>query len=294
MDKKNMTKKQHYVPQVYLRGFSTDNKQIWSYTIDPLDNGKYVPIESICRENYLYEVKDNDGNWLTPNWIEKILSLLEGMFGENLRRLEKKAFLKENYRTKCFLTKDEKSFWQLFVAIQMMRNPIVLREANAVIKELSKGMLTDNQIRAIAISQCLPVFSELKPEDENVFNVFLKPLLNMSMAIGVTENETLFTSDDPVYCYSSQRANMLQVEEYEKIVLPLTSRIALLMFGGKMAEEYDKNRLFPLDVEAQEDIKLSIAYSARKRIFSKTELSKSDVHIIERARKDKAADIAEN
>ena len=294
MNKKNMTKKQHYVPQVYLRGFSIDNKQIWSYTIDPLDNGKYVPIESICRENYLYEVKDNDGNWLTPNWIEKILSILEGMFGENLRRLEKKAFLKENYQTECFLTKDEKSFWKLFVAIQMMRNPIVLREANAVIKELAKGLLTDNQVWAIAVSQCLPVFSELKPEDKNVFNVFLKPLLNMSMAIGVDEDGTLFTSDDPVYCYSSQRENMLQVEEYEKIILPLTSNLVLLMFGGETAKEYDRNRLFSLDDEALEDIKLSIAYSARERVFSKTELSSTDIHLIERARKDKAADIAEN
>ena len=130
MANKSVTKKQHYVPQVYLRGFSTNNKQIWSYTIDSLDNGKYVPIESICRENYLYEVKDNEGNWLTPNWIEKILSKLEGMFAENLRRIEKKAFLTENYRTKCFLTKDEKVFWKLFVAIQMMRSPIVLHEAN--------------------------------------------------------------------------------------------------------------------------------------------------------------------
>ena len=108
-----MTKKQHYVPQVYLRGFSTDNKQIWSYMIDSLDNGKYVPIESICREKYLYEVKDDEGNWLAPNRIEKKLSILEGMFAENLRILEKKAFLKENYRTKCFLTKDEKTFWKI-------------------------------------------------------------------------------------------------------------------------------------------------------------------------------------
>ena len=291
---KQITKKQHFVPQVYLRGFSTDKKRIWSYRVDPIDKGTQVPIESICRENYLYEVKDNDGNWLAPNWIERILSILEGMFAENLRGLKKKAFLKENYRTKCFLTTQEKVFWKLFVAVQIMRSPIVLREADAAIRELSKGLLTNNQIWAVATSQCLPVFSELKPEDKNVFNAFLKPLLNMSMAIGVNENGTLFTSDNPVYCYSSQRENMLQVEEYEKIVLPLTSNLALLMYGGEMAKEYGRNRLFPLDDEAQEDIKLSIAYSARERVFSKTELSPSDIRLIEKARKDKATDIAEN
>ena len=294
MDIKNITKKQHYVPQVYLRGFSGDRKRIWSYTVNSIENGRCVPIESVCRENYLYEIKDNDGNWLTPNWIERILSILERMFAENLRRLEKKAFFKENYRTKSFLTTEEKTFWKLFVAIQMMRSPVVLSEANTVVKELADGKLTDNQIHALAVSQCLPLFSELKPEDKNVFNVFLKPLLTMSTAIGVDENGTMFTSDEPIYCYSSQRENVLQIEEYEKIVFPLTSNLVLLMFGGGMAREYDRNRLFPLDYEAQEDIKLSIAYSAENRVFSKTKLLSSDIELIKKARRDKEIDEIKN
>ena len=294
MDIKNFTKKQHYVPQVYLRGFSVDSKRVWSYAVNSIENGRCVPIESVCRENYLYEIKDNDGNWLTPNWIERILSILEGMFAENLRRLEKKAFLKENYRTKSFLTTEEKTFWKLFVTVQMMRSPVVLRVANTVVKELADGQLTENQIQAVAVSQCLPLFNELKPEDKNVFNVFLKPLLTMSTAIGVDENGTMFTSDDPVYCYSSQRENMLQIEEYEKIVFPLTSNLVLLMFGGEMAKEYDRNRLFPLDYEAQEDIKLSIAYSAENRVFSKTKLLSSDIELIKKARKDKETDDIKN
>jgi hypothetical protein len=146
----------------------------------------------------------------------------------------------------------------------------------------------------LAVSQCLPLFSELKPEDKNVFNVFLKPLLSMSTAIGVDENGTMFTSDDPVYCYSSQRENVLQIEEYEKIVFPLTSNLVLLMFGGEMAKEYDRNRLFPLDYEAQEDIKLSIAYSAENRVFSKTKLLSSDIELINKARKDKETDDIKN
>ncbi len=176
----------------------------------------------------------------------------------------------------------------------MMRSLIVLSEANAAVMELSQGLLTDNQVHAVALAQCLPLFSELKPEDKNVFNYFLKPLLNLSTAIGVDETGTLFTSDNPVYCYSSQRENMLQIEEYEKIVVPLTSNLVLLMFGGEMAKEYDRNRLFPLDHEAREDIKLSIAYSATNRVFSKTELLPSDRELIKRARREKEIDEAEN
>ena len=290
MDNKIITKRQHYVPQVYLRNFSKDKKRIWSYVVDKSEKGKYVPIESVCRENYLYEVKDNKGSFLSPNWIEKIFSALEGMFAVQLRGLNSKAFIKENYRTKSFLTTQEKAFWKLFVAMQMMRSPMVLLEATDAVRGLSQGQLTENQIRAVAISQCLPLFRELKAEDKNVFNAFMKPLLNMSIAIGVDESETLFTSDEPVYCYSSQREKLFQVEEYEKIVFPLTSKLVLLMLGGDMAKGYDRNRLFPLDSEGIEDVKLSIAYAARSRVFSRTSLAAEDIKIIEQARIDKAID----
>lgn len=50
LDRNNITKKQHYIPQVFLRGFSEDKKYIWSYLIDSMEKGKYVPIESLCRE----------------------------------------------------------------------------------------------------------------------------------------------------------------------------------------------------------------------------------------------------
>ena len=116
----------------------------------------------------------------------------------------------------------------------------------------------------------------------------------MSISVGVDESGTLFTSDNPVYCYAPDREDLTKIEEYEKIVVPLTPNLVLLMFGGELAKEYDRNRLFPLDDEAQESIRLSIAYSARERVFSKTELSPSDIELIKRARSDKETDEAEN
>ena len=203
MDEKSYTKKQHFVPQVYLRGFSADEKRIWSYSLDPIDSGTLVPIESLCRENYLYEIRGEDGNLIFPNWIETILCGLEGMFATNLRALERKACHKENYTTKCFLTSQEKAFWKVFVGVQMMRSPSVIRAVDDVAKEFLDNQLSDNQIRTFAVSQCLPFFSELRPEDKTAFSLFLRPLLNMSIAIGVDESGTMFTSDEPIYCYSS-------------------------------------------------------------------------------------------
>ena len=127
--KQNPTKKQHYVPQVYLRGFSSDESKINAYWIDNNIDERYIPIESICRENYLYELRNDSNDLIATNHIEKCLSALEGMFSEYRIQLLNKAYITENYKTKCFFTSQEKVFWKLFIAIQMLRTPKVLNEA---------------------------------------------------------------------------------------------------------------------------------------------------------------------
>ena len=105
-----ITKKEHFVPQTYLRRFSGDGKRIWSYEIDSTGNSKYIPIESVCRKDYLYEVKDNNGHILSPNWIERCLSILEGMFATYFMELENKALVQESNQRENFLTTEEISW----------------------------------------------------------------------------------------------------------------------------------------------------------------------------------------
>ena len=66
---KNVTKNQHYVPQVYLRGFSKDYEPgikapekggVYGYDLINRFQSLDVPIESVCRETYLYEIKNDE------------------------------------------------------------------------------------------------------------------------------------------------------------------------------------------------------------------------------------------
>lgn len=291
MENENYTKKQHYVSQVYLRGFSEDGTRIWSYSLDSLDSGKLVAIKSVCYIKNLYEIHKNDGKLVAPNWIENVLSKFESMYADYLRALKKKAYYKENYRSRCFLSTQEKAFWKFFVALQMMRSPSVLSRAQIITDELYENQQMDYKTSSLAIYLCLPFFGEIKPEDRSAFAFFLRPILNMSIAVGVDESEKLFTSDNPVYCYSSQK-DITLLEDYERIVMPLTSSLVLIMLGGESAKGHDKNRLFRLNEEDIESIKLSITYAARSRVFSERELEKTDRKIIESARKDKTQDKA--
>lgn len=291
MENKSLTKIQHYVPQVYLRGFSEDDTRVWSYSLESMDSGKLVPIKSVCRKKDLYEISKDNGEIVAPNWLENTLSRFEGMYADYLHALKRKAYNTENYKTRCFLSAKEKEFWRFYVTLQMMRSPSALQVAQTLIDEFYGNQLLDYSTRSLAIYQCLPFFGELKPEDRNAFFYFLKPILNMTVAIGVDESATLFTSDNPVYCYSSQK-DITQLEEYEQIVIPLTSSLVLIMLGGEVAKGHDKNRLFRLNDEDQKTIRMSIAYAAQSRVFSEKELGKTDRMLIKCARRDKTQDEA--
>lgn len=291
MMQNKITKKQHYVPRTYLRGFSEDEKRFWSYTLEPFDEGTLVPIDSICRENYLYEVRDLAGEFVVPNFIEKVLSELEKQYRPHLHKLRQKAFAAANYSTKSFFTTEEKTFWKTFVAVQMMRGPEIIEAAEIAARDFLPNNTSENELHMLAISQCMPFFHEIKPDDVNVFIVFMKPLLDMSIAVGVDKKKSLFTSDSPVYCYAPQHEDISQIDTYERIVFPLDSELALLLIGGETQKDYDKNRAFLLDANELETVKLSIAYAAQSRIFSRTRLSNKDIKIIRRARSEKEEDL---
>lgn len=56
---------------------------------------------------------------------------------------------------------------------------------------------------------------------------------------------------NPVYCYSPQK-DVTQLEEYERIVMPLTSSLILIMLGGKAAKGYDKTAFFDWAMNTKE------------------------------------------
>lgn len=67
------TKQAHFVPQTYLRGFLFDEKKEKVYAYN-LQSRRIAPtrIDKICSQNYLYRVKDGDGN--DSDEIEEMLA----------------------------------------------------------------------------------------------------------------------------------------------------------------------------------------------------------------------------
>ena len=107
----NRTEKQHYVPQVYLKGFAPQyvyqsrekNKNsktkygVFYYDLQERTQSKIaVPIKSVCFENDLYEVTGKSGEIVYDNRLENRFSRLESRYAELRTNIENKAFIKEN------------------------------------------------------------------------------------------------------------------------------------------------------------------------------------------------------
>lgn len=251
----NITKKQHYIPQVYLRGFSPE----YSYKSNEIPLSKYtiycydlikevqaykpVPIKSICYKKDLYEVTGHDGEIVLPNHLEKFFSELEKKFSEYRHKLERKAFIAENYATNIFLTQEEKLFWITYILVQILRMPQILELAEQVGLETWEEELTNKQVQNIARLFCLPFFREMTEgnKEAKVFNALFEPMKSMSFGVGVDMQGRIITSDKPVFVYSK----VFPCKEYERIIFPISSQMCLFMFGNEDKKIQRKNFLFP-------------------------------------------------
>ncbi|MBD5536253.1 MAG: DUF4238 domain-containing protein [Lachnospiraceae bacterium] len=293
----NITRKQHYIPQVYLRGFSLEyidkNNEIplsryMIYCHDLTKETqlyKSVPIKSICYKNDLYEVTGHDGEIVLPNRLEKFFSVLEKMFSEYRNKLERKVFITENYKTNYFLTQEEKSFWITYILIQILRMPQILELAEQVSLETLGEELTNKQAQNIARLFCLPFFREMTEGnvETKVFSTMFEPMKSMAFGIGVDVQGRIITSDKAVFVYSKE----FPCEEYEKIIFPISSQICLFMFGNQDKKMQRKNFLFPIDEGCREEIVKSMSASAFEKVYSNHIFDKKERKYIKEIMKDR-------
>jgi len=286
MPEKQITEKQHYIPQVYLKGFSQDGISIYEYYIKkagPIPHA--VPIESVCREKYLYEVRDKSGEIIGINYIENALCAVEGLFAEHRRLIERKA-LKANYNCRCFLSTEEKEFWYFYIALQILRNPLILSEAKAIVQDSFPEQFTSNSLNNIALAYCLPFF----PADEkrpNAFMAILSMLLSKKLSVGIADNDSFFTSDIAVYGYAPEG-----LPAFEYLWFPISSSLVIMLSDPKQIDRSQYNRLIPVSAEKVNEVNKGIAYNANQMILSKYPFTDTDIKLIEDVRNDKAHDEA--
>ena len=287
----NKTKKQHYIPQVYLRGFSPQYKNdvggkldkgkytIYAYDLKKNQSSQAIPIKSVCYEDYLYEIRNDEGGFVSENYLENFLKILENSFGKYRKKLERKAFLEEN----CFLTQEEKCFWVTYMIIQILRLPSALNAVTEAIKEHAAVTLSDAQAKNAARGYCLPFFSSIGEKEGRIIKALLEPMGNMNFGVGVDLQGKIITSDNPVYIELSQ----WPCDEYDIIIFPISAQLCLFLFGNENKKNTRKNFLFAINEKHREFIVTSLASNAIRKLYSNHELTEMEREYIKQGTKDR-------
>ncbi len=258
-----ITKKQHFIPRFYLKNFSDNGKTMYRYD-KATENIASVSINSVCYQDNLYEFKDENDNLLYCNLIENILSTWEHEFSIVINSIKNKAKDKRNCKTNCFLTSKEKEFLSFFITVQNYRDPYYINELEEKFEQTWGDVLEKNSCRNAALIESLPLYKSIdEVKDHKIISLF-KILRNMSFIIGFTNNDTFFTSDNPITMIYDTNPN-----DIEEVTFPLTSNLVLYMFKTEKSPKSFKNKLYCMDKDNINYInKLTISRCTRW-IFSK-------------------------
>lgn len=214
-------KKQHFIPQCYLKCFSENDKSIWIYN----KNCQKVYSQSISKtafqddfykipEKYISSIKNDD---FDPNFFEKEFfdSNVEKLFGRFLRIINRKAGEWITDRNlNIILPQNDKDIFAAMIAIQYLRMPNIRDEYTSLYEKSASADLEiikaftvnqypenkefidsiqgeyDNDYNAIVHSD---IFS-----DQVIINNIQDDILNKIWIFYVSESKDFYTSDNPI------------------------------------------------------------------------------------------------
>lgn len=285
MNKNNPTSKEHYVPQVYLRGFASSDERLYFYD---LNTNRYsdqmVPVKSLCFQKNLYEYRNSNNEIIYTNNIEKALSRLEVMFSNNRKAIRSRIQLADP-RTTNFLSEEETAFWITYLMIQTFRLPIVIEEITNALEDMIPSNGEANFHRNTALYILLPFLKELDPNGKELrlYHELFSIVSSLRCTIAYDDQHRLFTSDSPLYMYAPRH----RVQDCNKIIFPIDSSLCLLF---NKDEIYPDNGIILLNDYEYESICKSIAYAADKKLYSARHFSAKELIWIRSAHNDKIKD----
>lgn len=233
------TKRQHFVPRHYLKGFSILNgKKHFLYSYNK-ENGKIFPanIKDIGHENYFYDISENQE-------IEKSLSDLESEFNIVLQKLIKNKDL-------SVLSTKEKKVLSKFIALQHLRT----KESRINLEQINKRLFnkikdnipnSDNLDVEIDKDELRDTHVEIMFELTDELSEIM--LNEMSWKLCVNNTDTPFwTSDHPCVSYNeldpeSHKSNMgLRCKGFQ-LHFPLSDELLLILMAPIKLSDLKRSR----------------------------------------------------
>lgn len=247
----NIKRRQHYIPQAYLRFFATKGKKehlIWVYDCSN-DSIKRVSINNICVINDLYECKyfsDECNDWIFEdiNSIENHFVYYEGTYTEKVEFIIDSCKTENN--TKLNLNIKDKEFFAVFVAQILLRNQLFV----TIIRDLA---LTPTMISEMTEELSIKYPDIEKGFFQNMFRSkmmkdffytdgkysFIKAYSNVYLKDKIcflySKNKKFITSDAPVVNVFGCKNDI----EYDLVGMPISPELFLAFIDSSLQEDYE-------------------------------------------------------
>lgn len=227
-------KRQHFIPEFYLKMFCFDNDQLWVY--DKFTKQVFkTNVTNVAAESYFYDLPDS----LTPKDInEQAIEITLSQIEDNFKNVLDEMLQMIN--TKRRITRNQKEELAFHLAIQYLRTSEYRRQDVESSEKMARVLLTE-MVKASRLDMSMDDY-EVKFNQQysslyhakHMFNPdFLDPLIkalrNHIWIVG--ENKTsqyFYTSDVPIVKKAHGRTSGFESEGIE-IAFPLTSKFILIM-----------------------------------------------------------------
>ena len=286
----NPTKNEHFVPRMYLKGFSEVKEKsklqkayIWEFSLKSM---KQIPVqvdvEDICYEENLYELKDADGSFIAQNRIEKIFSKLEDQTSRVISLIINKSQNEHCLNCPTILSENDKSYLIIFITALMYRDPQTINDGTSFLQTLNPSN-EERQARNNTLLNLLPTGIDDEWDKNTIIRTAVNDLCGMAFQIGIADDDVIITSDRPVVQYPPDENEMYN--RPKAVVFPLTSRLVLYLFPIETVEPIGRNSFIRLTEKQVNDIQHNVAVYAREWIYSRNPLTKEQLKKVTEARK---------
>ena len=237
INNETIKRNQHYLPKAYLQFFAhSDKKTKMTYVyFSHSKQIKYVPIDNICNQSYLYEEiaiePETDSHvFMHPNEMENSFIPLEGNYATIIRTLLQNL---KSYGEPRLSAKDCDALKQ-FIASIIARNPLFVHLSNYIARTMydknatyfqqlkSKfSDISDGIILSMAATEILKLF--IHPQQGILNRSMDATIENSKLCILKTNSAVFITSDSPVVNIWGENNGI----EFDLLGMPITSNLFL-------------------------------------------------------------------
>ena len=217
-------KKQHFVPQFYLKSFSSDKKSIASFLLEAEELLPCVSIKNQCSKDYFYPDLEYEKNL--------------GRFEEKCRSVINEVVSK---RKESF-THDDLFWLRAFTVLQKSRTlheAHIVRNAFEDIRQYLRSEKMDDKLKSIVEG-----FENSERDAVAILSMSFKTGMEMSgdlccKILTYGGKGSFLTSDDPVFMYNpflESRGKMSYGLAALGVILflPLSDRLAVVLYDGNV------------------------------------------------------------